>query len=147
MTFHKTERKPSRQSLPNRRLSETRRVETPSGHTAFVTIGYDPAAPIKPREVFYSGGFRSGSDLEYHLHDLCILISLLLRLGVAVSYLSRSIATKQSALGGEEYASLAGWLVTALNIPPAWEDEYLASVGDWPKTPLEPPADSARDVE
>ncbi len=139
--------KPDRTPLPDRRLAETRRVETPQGQTAFVTVGYDPADPIRPREVFYCGGFRSGSDLEYHLHDLCILISLLLQHGVAVSYLSRSIATKQSALGGEEYASLAGWLVAAVSIAPAWADDYLASVGDWPKTPFEPSADTAEDAE
>ena len=122
--------KPARKVLPDRRLAETRRVETPQGHTAFVTIGYDPASPIKPREVFYSGGFRSGSDLEYHLHDLCVLISLLLQHGVAASFLSRSIARKTSALGGEEYASLAGWLVDAVSVPPSWTDEYVAATGD-----------------
>ncbi len=123
-------KKPTRTPLPHRRLAETRRIETPQGHTAHVTVGYDPLVPTKPREVFYSGGFRSGSDLEYHLHDLCILISLLLQHDVAVSYLSRTIARKTSAFGDEEYASLAGWLVTAIGIPPAWADEYVAATGD-----------------
>ena len=122
--------KPTRTPLPNRRLAETRRVETPQGHTAFVTIGYDPAAPLKPRELFYSGGFRSGSDLEYHLHDLCVLISLLLQHDVAASYLAHSISRKTAALGGEEYASLAGWLVEAVRTPPAWADEYVALTDD-----------------
>lgn len=126
--------KPDRTPLPHRRLAETRRLENPQDHTAYVTIGYDPAAPTKPREVFYSGGFRSGSDLEYHLDDLCVLISLLLQHGVAASFLSRTIARKTSAFGDEEYASIAGWLVAAVSAPPIWADDFLGATGDDPSS-------------
>jgi hypothetical protein len=119
--------KPNRRRLPNRRLTETRKLVTPFGQTAYVSVGYDPATPLKPYEVFYSGGLKSGSDLEYHLQDLCVLISLLLQVGQSVTFLTRSISRRASALGGEEYASLAGWLLSAVNEPPSWTDEVLAA--------------------
>ncbi|MEM9524608.1 MAG: hypothetical protein AAF982_11610, partial [Pseudomonadota bacterium] len=50
-----------RHMLPARRLAETRRITTPDGHSFHLSIGYDPEEPERPREVFYSSGFKSGS--------------------------------------------------------------------------------------
>lgn len=81
-----------RHGLPNRRLCETRRVQTPEGHTIHLTVGYDPVEPDRPREVFYSGGFRSGSQLEFQTQDACVLISLLLQHGLRPDAILKSLA-------------------------------------------------------
>lgn len=77
---------PTRRRLPNRRLTETRHVvhRTPDGRETplAVSIGYDPAEPARPREVFYDAGYRSGAELEFAVQDLCVVLSLLLQHGV-----------------------------------------------------------------
>ncbi|MGB3556184.1 MAG: hypothetical protein WBA25_16270 [Jannaschia sp.] len=88
-----------RHDLPDRRLCETRRVETPEGHTIHLTVGFDPDEPDRPREVFYSGGFRSGSQLEFQVQDACVLISLLLQHGLTPDAVLKSLAkTEQPGL-------------------------------------------------
>ena len=123
MTAYKTTPDP-RHDLPARRLCETRRVETPEGHTIHLTVGYDPAEPDRPREVFYSGGFRSGSQLEFQVQDACVLISLLLQHGLTADAVLKSLArTEQPGLwldGDEEpeaetvHASHVGLIVAEL---------------------------------
>ena len=123
MTANKTTPDP-RHDLPARRLCETRRVETPEGHTIHLTVGYDPAEPDRPREVFYSGGFRSGSQLEFQVQDACVLISLLLQHGLTADAVLKSLAkTEQPGLwldGDEEpeaetvHASHVGLIVAEL---------------------------------
>ncbi len=114
MTAH--QRKP----LPNRRFSETRRVETPHGHRAFISVGYDPSNPMIPREVFYCEGFKSGSDLEYHMQDMCVLISLLLQYDMSPSDIAKSLSRRKTELGGMAYASLVGWVIDVVQQPPQW---------------------------
>ena len=88
-----------RHDLPSRRLCETRRVATPEGHTIHLTVGFDPDEPDRPREVFYSGGFRSGSQLEFQIQDACVLISLLLQHGLTPDAVLKSLArTEQPGL-------------------------------------------------
>lgn len=82
----------SRHDLPDRRLCETRRVSTPERHTIHLTVGYDPEERDRPREVFYSGGFRSGSQLEFQVQDACVLISLLLQHGLRPADILKSLA-------------------------------------------------------
>lgn len=113
-----------RHALPGRRPCETRRVATPEGHTIHLTVGYDPDEPDRPREVFYSGGFRSGSQLEFQVQDACVLISLLLQHGISPADISKSLArTKQPGLwieGDEDpeaetvHASHVGLIVAEL---------------------------------
>ncbi|MEM7500230.1 MAG: hypothetical protein AAF371_19885 [Pseudomonadota bacterium] len=55
-------------------------------------MGYDPDEPDRPREVFYSGGFRSGSQLEFQVQDACVLISLLLQHGHHPATILKSLA-------------------------------------------------------
>lgn len=81
-----------RHALPDRRLCETRRVSTPEGHTIHLTVGFDPEERGRPREVFYSGGFRSGSQLEFQVQDACVLISLLLQYGLRPAKILKSLA-------------------------------------------------------
>ena len=72
-----------------------------------MTVGYDPSAPDRPIEVFYSEGFRSGSDMEFTVQDACVLISLLLQHGVPPSTIASSTATRES----EDADLMAGDLV------------------------------------
>lgn len=55
--------------LPTRRLTEIRRVATPEGHAIYLSVGFDPAEPERPQEVFYSAGFKSGSQLEFQIQE------------------------------------------------------------------------------
>jgi len=75
----------ARQRLPDRRRSETRKItwQPPYNVDApttkiYVTIGYAEDA-LRPVEIFYDSGYRSGSDLETLVSDLCILLSVLLQ--------------------------------------------------------------------
>ena len=123
MSSHKKTPDP-RYDLPDRRLCETRRVSTPEGFTIHLTVGYDPEEPDRPREVFYSGGFRSGSQLEFQVQDACVLISLLLQHGLTADAVLKSLAkTEQPGLwteGDEEpeaetiHASHVGLIVAEL---------------------------------
>ena len=122
-------REPSpRTRLPDRRLSETRRIEhvRADGGRAriFITIGYAPEEPTRPREVFYDEGYRSGSDLEYLVQDLCVIVSLLLQHGTPPEDIARSLSRREGpggeGPGGDAHGSLAGTIVAELAVPPAW---------------------------
>jgi hypothetical protein len=87
-----TDTLPQRDTLPNSRLSETRKVETADGSSVYLTIGYDPDAPCQPREVYYSSGVRTGSKLECQVQDICVLLSLMLQYGFTPAQLVKSLA-------------------------------------------------------
>ncbi|WP_171182354.1 hypothetical protein, partial [Ruegeria sp. HKCCD8929] len=95
-----------RKNLPHRRFTETRRISIPRGQTVHLSVGYDPKNPARPREVFYSGGLKSGSDLEYHMQDMCVLISLLLQHDMDPADIARSLSRREAETGGVTYASL-----------------------------------------
>ena len=113
--------------LPSRRLSETRKVETADGATVYLTIGYDPATPGHPREVFYSSGFRSGSQLEFQVQDICVLLSLMLQHGFTPAELVKSLSKQDQPDRSVAFGSLTGLIAHQLTLPPTWED---ASVDD-----------------
>ncbi|KIT14756.1 hypothetical protein [Jannaschia aquimarina] len=129
-----------RQRPSNRRLLETRKVEhvRPDGNVTriLVTVGYDPTDPARPIEVFYSEGFRSGSDIKFTVQDACVLISLLLQHGVPPERIASSMATRESedadltsgafarrGDGPVVYGSLAGTIAAQLAVPPGWAEE------------------------
>lgn len=124
----------------DRRLLETRKVKhlRPDGNTTriLVTVGYDPSAPTVPVEVFYSEGFRSGSDMEFTVQDACVLISLLLQHGTPPERIASSMAIRDSddadLMSGDFaqptdgpviYGSLAGTIAAELAVPPLWADD------------------------
>ena len=103
-----------RHNLPNRRLTETRKVVTDDGHAIHLSVGYDPTEQNRPREVFYSAGFRSGSQLEFQVQDDCVLISLLLQHGHAPSDIAKSLARQERPDGDMAYASIVGLIIDEL---------------------------------
>lgn len=124
----------------DRRLGETRKVTyvRPDGNATkiIVSVGYEAADPTRPVEVFYSEGFRSGSDLEFTVQDACVLISLLLQHGISAERIASSMATRETAdadLASGEFvapegaasmpASMAGAIAAELMIPPSWAED------------------------
>jgi len=103
-----------RHDLPARRLTETLKVTTPEGHTVHLSVGYDPNEHLRPREVFYSGGFRSGSALEFQIQDACVLLSLLLQHGHRPEDIGKSLARTEQPDGSMAYASMIGLIVDEL---------------------------------
>lgn len=119
--------------LPSRRPNETRKL-TWAGKTIFVTIGYDEKHQ-HPRELFYNGGYRSGSDMEALVSDLCIALSVMLQHeGVTAAGLANSMSTAvEIHTGAEKPASILGLLLFELQRPPHWSAELanaLRSGGD-----------------
>ena len=103
-----------RHVLPTRRLTETRRVETRDGHTIYLSVGFDPSDPKRPREVFYSAGFKSGSQLEFQIQDDCVLLSLLLQHGLRPEDVAKSLACDEQPDGSIARASIVGLIVDEL---------------------------------
>ncbi|KIT16587.1 hypothetical protein [Jannaschia aquimarina] len=100
--------------LPTRRLTETRKVRLTTGQTVHISIGTDPADPDRPREVFYSAGFQSGSQLEFQVQDACVLISLLLQHGHRPTEIVKSLAREERPDGSIAYASVIGLIAAEL---------------------------------
>jgi hypothetical protein len=121
-----------RRPLPARRRSEARRIEwvsplNPDGwlQKLYVTIGYDEADALTPREIFYDAGYKSGSDMETLLRDLCIILSVLLQhdgvdLDIFMSSISREVNLRTDQV---ELGSIVGVLLQELNTPPQWAEE------------------------
>ena len=122
-----TDTLPQRDTLPNRRLSETRKVETADGASVYLTIGYDPDAPCQPREVFYSSGFRTGSQLEFQVQDICVLLSLMLQHGFTPAQLVKSLSKQDQPDRSVAFGSLTGLIAHQLTLPPTWADASLAN--------------------
>lgn len=125
-----------------RQLSENRKLPTPEGHNIHLTISYDPGNPLAPVAVFYSGGLRSGSDLEYQMQDLCILVSLLLQSGASLDELSKSLSTRDPLPGQSMHGSLVGRIVESLKEPPSWDGATRDASGE----PLLPGFDKGREA-
>ena len=124
---------PARRHLPHRRLTETRQVvhRSPDGRETplSVSIGYDPAEPARPREVFYDAGYRSGADLEFVVQDLCVIVSLLLQHGVDPREIGRSLSVSYGADDTAHHGSLAGTVVAEFLVPPQWATPEEAEEG------------------
>jgi hypothetical protein len=111
-----------------RRCSESRRVEwlsplNPDGWPTriFVTIGYRDDA-ITPCEIFYDSGYKTGSDMETLLTDICVVLSVLIqhegvKLDEFMSSISREINLRTDQV---EMGSIVGVLLQELRKPPQW---------------------------
>lgn len=109
-----------RHILPGRRHVETRKLQGPHGQVLHLSVGYDPQDPTRPLEVFYSAGLKSGSDLEYHMQDMCVLISLLLQRGMTPDEVSHSLSRHEQPSGKVTFATLTGFLLSEIAKPPVW---------------------------
>ena len=90
------------------------RALDPDFRAETVRVGYDPNEHLRPREVFYSGGFRSGSALEFQIQDACVLLSLLLQHGHRPEDIGKSLARTEQPDGSMAYASMIGLIVEEL---------------------------------
>ena len=117
-----------RRSLPNRRRSEARKISWRPPHnidapetTIHVTIGYADDG-LRPVEIFYDAGYRSGSDLETLVSDVCITLSVIIQHeDVAIDVFMHSLAKEKDARSGSmEFGSIVGVLLEQLKTPPAW---------------------------
>lgn len=112
-----------RRTPPPRRLTETRRVEHVRSDGAavpiLVSVGYAEGDPLRPVEVFYAEGFRSGADLEFLTQDACVLVSLLLQHGVPPARIAASMSRRDDPDGRTLPGSLAGTIAAELVRPPA----------------------------
>lgn len=122
-----------RERLPSRRVSETRKLHW-AERTIFVTIGYGGADHLEPREIFYNGGYRSGSDMEALVSDLCIALSVMLQHeGITAATLGKSMGEAFDLLTGDPVpASILGLLLEELSRPPDWAGPAMAQ-GEGPE--------------
>ena len=118
-----------RHILPGRRHVETRKVYAPNAQVLHLSVGYDPREPARPLEVFYSAGLKSGSDLEYHMQDMCVLISLLLQRGMEPCEISRSLSRQERPDGDITFATLTGFVLQEIAKPPMWDDGEVDDEG------------------
>ena len=79
-----------------------------------LSVGFDPDEPDRPREVFYSAGFKSGSQLEFQIQDACVMLSLLMQHGLRPQDIAKSLARAEQPDGSMVYASITGLIVSEL---------------------------------
>ena len=122
----------TRAQLPSRRPSETRRLAW-AGRTIFLTVGYDPDGGA-PKEIFYAGGYRGGSDMEILVSDLCIALSVMLQHdGVTAETLEGSMSETFDLVTGDPVpASVLGVLLRELSRPPGFAGLLAAGEGKPP---------------
>ncbi len=105
---------------PPRRPGETRKL-TWKEQSVYVTIGYRDDH-VTPCEIFYDGGYRSGSDMEALVSDLCVALSVMLQQeGLTAAALGKSMSEAfDLRTGKREPASILGLLLFEIVRPPAW---------------------------
>ncbi len=116
--------------LPQRRPSETRKLDR-VGQSVFITIGYG-ADHLTPREIFYDAGYRSGSDMEALVSNLCIALSVMLQHeGVAAAALRKSMSQAfELRTGRVRPASIPGLLLDEISKPPEWAETLEQRIRD-----------------
>ena len=82
---------PPRRQLPRRRPNTGARVSA-GAVAAHATVGFDPEG--RPAEIFLrpTGGAKSGSEVDFLLDDLAVVVSVALQHGVPAAALARSVS-------------------------------------------------------
>ncbi len=120
---------------PSRRLSETRKItwQPPNNPdapetTIYVTIGYHEDG-LTPLDIFYDSGYRSGSDREAEISDVCIILSVFLQhSGIDLSGFINSVSQVTDLRKDEDaYGSLIGVFLDELQKPPKWAEMLKAA--------------------
>lgn len=101
--------------LSDRRQSATYKITTEK-HSFFITVGYDPIDHITPKEVFYDTGFKEGSDMQFIINDICIMISMCLQCGNCPDDIGNSLS-KFEDRGIDIHGSIVGHIVDVLKKP------------------------------
>lgn len=89
-----------RQKLPNRRFSETMRLEVHVDQSTLhliVTVGFD-TEQRRAREVFCAS-FKEGTGINLMVMDTCVMMSLLLQHGYRARDLQNTLADGPSLFG------------------------------------------------
>ena len=125
-----------RERLPSRRRSESRKITWHPPHNPdapetniHVTIGYAEDG-LRPVEIIYDAGYRSGSDLETLVSDLCIVLSVMIQhRDVRVEDFAHSLSKELDLRSGQQtFGSLVGVLIEQLLTPPAWAEALMTIV-------------------
>ena len=135
-------RSPERMRLPARRITRTRLIKfvppgqdrSAPGFALHIAAGFLPGGPMpggaRLLEVFLHDANNRGSERDFLLDDLGVLISLLLQLGITPTGLRRHLAAPIGAnLGGEhveQAPSVSGAIVDALI---EMQDDFLDEQG------------------
>lgn len=115
--------------LPSRRHAEIRSLahRAPDGRCSTLTLAieYHPDDPLRPREVAYLAGHRSGAEIERDLRDLCAVLTALLRLGAEPAEIERMLREEGDGGGGDaehgpQDVSRAAAILAELSRPPSW---------------------------
>ena len=121
--------------LPPRRIARTRSIafappgkgRSAPGFELQIAAGFMPGAPSEGDgrllEVFLHDKANRGSERDFLLDDLGVLISLLLQLGITPQGLRRHLASPS----GGQAPSVAGAVVDALI---EMQADYLAEIGE-----------------
>ena len=82
---------PSRRVLPRRRPNTSARIAA-GAVAAHATVGFE--AEGRPAEIFLrpTGGAKSGSEVDFLLDDLAVIVSVALQHGVPAAALARSVS-------------------------------------------------------
>lgn len=128
----------TRTTPPSRRRSESRKIKWRPPHNPdapetniYVSIGYAEDG-LTPVEIFYDSGYRSGSELETMVSDLCIVLSIALQYdGISAAEFTKSISRERDlVLGQERPGSLVGVLLEELTREPQWAEAVKAARED-----------------
>ncbi|MCY4288588.1 MAG: hypothetical protein OXC63_08345 [Aestuariivita sp.] len=105
---------------PDRRPCETRKLHW-QGQSVFITVGYREDFRT-PCEIFYDAGYKSGSDMEAMISDICILLSIWLQVpNNSPDELKKSLSENITHATGEfGPGSIFGLLLHEIFDPPHW---------------------------
>ena len=109
-----------RQPPPDRRPCETRKLQW-QGQSVFITVGYREDFRT-PCEIFYDAGYKSGSDMEAMISDICIMLSIWLQVpNTSPDELQKSLSENITHATGEcGPGSIFGLLLHEIFDPPTW---------------------------
>lgn len=119
-----------RQQLPNRRHSNTVRVEH-KGQSFFLTFGMDEHFRVV--EVFGNSS-KLSSDMDFLVADACIVISIALQHGIFVHELKKSVKKQPNEVEGrpDRMASLIGVILEALEAEQTFVNGILTIADEAP---------------
>ncbi len=111
----------TRERLPNRRRSITDSFHWPPDTGARIHLSAGFTGDGRILEVFVRGGGKVGSERDFLLDDVAVLVSLLLQRGETLAGIARSLGR----LPDGDAASIVGAVVACLRTMPRADVERL----------------------